>query len=430
VDAAHVYWAEWSATPITQNLVTEYTGTITIIRPNGQTVVVTVTFTSTAGVDFVQDGSGIDYWKSGSANSPYTSSTVDNDPPAASVVAFSKKTNVTVEFSQALGNIYFAYNSINGNIYTFYNNFAILSNGKGYWGSGTVVKNVVGSTYQLQATGGDPAGTIGFNGTFSTFNFNVGVDENWNGFTIGTYGLDVDVNPPTPCVDYLSIIPNPTPGGCCPIPTLYCVKLLNAVPQTPQSVTTCTQQNEGSASFILSQSGQKVVLSADVKGTTSPAFDELGILTVTAPSGTVRGSNYISWQNDCQDTAYPAVSVPHQPATPAVDISSLFGNEVGTFSINIKEWNKYTPYSNSDVYVCTGSSLSSSVDQLTEVVTMDAITASGSQASNGLSTSMTILISVLSAVGTSILIVGLTMFAGYSLIKSGQIGSGLSQQLQ
>jgi len=429
VDAAHVYWAEWSATPITQNGVPAYTGTITITRPNGQTVNVGVTFSSTGGVAFVQDGSATetDYWRSGSANSPYTSSAVDNDPPPASVVAFEKKTNVTVEFSEALGNVYLAYNSINGNTYTFDKDFTILSNGKGYWGSGTVVKNVVGSTYQLQATGGDPTGTIGFNGTFSTFKFNVAVDENWNGFTLGTYGLDADVNPST-CIDYLSLTSSLSCSGCS-IPTLHCAKLLNVVPQTPQSASTCTKQNEGTITFSLCKAGQIVVLSADANATKSAAFDDLGILTVTAPSGTVRGSNYIAWQNDCQNTSYPAVTIPHNPSTPAVDITSLFGKEVGTFSIDVKLWNKYTPYSNSDVYVCTGSSLSSNVPSLTEATILDAVGGSqaGSQAANGLSTPMTILVAVLSAAGTSLLVVGLALIAGYTIVKNGQINSGLSQ---
>jgi len=61
---------------------------------------------------------------------------------------------------------------------------------------------------------------------------------------------------------------------------------------------------------------------------------------------------------------------------------------------------------------------------------MDQTSSMSGQGASGLSTSMTILVSVLSAMGTSILIIGVSFFAGYTIVKKGQIGSGLSQQLQ
>jgi hypothetical protein len=195
--------------------------------------------------------------------------------------------------------------------------------------------------------------------------------------------------------------------------------------------TTCTQQNAGSASFTISQANQKVVFSSDPQGTKVATFDELGIFTVTAPSGTKKGTNYIAYQNDCQDTTLPSVTVPTTTTAAATDVSNLFNGETGTFSLNLRVFNKYTPYGNSDVYVCTGSSLTSStVRALADVATVDAMSSSTSQGASGLSTSMTVLVAVLSAVGTSVLIIGVTIFAGFTLVKKGTVGSGLSQQLQ
>jgi len=287
--SAPVYWAKWSSTPITVNGVTKYTGNINVKRPNGQSVDVGINVTSSAGVAFVQDGSSsqVDYWKSGSANSPYKSTAVDNDPPAGTVFGLKAATEIKVEFSKPMGNFYLAYISINYNTWSFNQNFDILSNGTGYWGGGPVVKEQVGTKYQLRTISGDPHGVLGFKGTFPTFSWSVLASENWNGFTLGTYGLDEDVNVPTGCADFLNKIPT------------YC----------------------------------------------------------------------------CSSSSTP---------------KALLG----------------------------------------EASTMDQTSSMSGQGANGLSTSMTILVSVLSAMGTSMLIIGISFFAGYTIVKKGQIGSGLSQQLQ
>jgi hypothetical protein len=286
-NSAPVFWAKWNATPITENGVTKYTGNISVKRPSGQFVDVGIKVTSTKGLAFVQDGSAsqIDYWMSGSPNSPYKSTAIDNDPTPKSVVAFSSATDVTVEFSQPMGNFYLAYISINSNTWSFTQNFDILSNGTGYWGGGPVVKEIVGTKYQLRSLSGDPHGALGFKGTFSTFSWSVLASENWNGFTLGTYGLDADVNTPTGCADFISKIPT------------YCCS----------SIGTKALMGEASAMDQTDQS--------------------------RPPTG-------------------------------------------------------------------------------------------------GLSTSMTVLVAVLSAMGTSILIIGISFFAGYTIVKKGQIGSGLAQQLQ
>jgi len=326
-----------------------------------------------------------------------------------------------------LGNVFLSYISINGNTFAFDRDFKILSNGQGYWGTGTVVHAVVGNTFQLQTTSGEPHGTVGLDGVFDKFAFDAKQDENWFGFTIGTYGLSSVVYPEvvTPyCVDYLSLIPKTDPEACCPQPTYYCVKILNQVPQTPQPENYCITQNEGSASFILSEEGQRVWLSSDADGTFSPGFDELGLFTVTAPSGAVNGLNYVGWESDCIDPDYEIEQITENPTPGATEITDLFNNEVGTFKLNLKINNKWTPYSNEDTYVCTGSSLvpppiTSGGYYPYELNGEDSLMASSENGMGGLSTSMTILVAVLSALGTTLLVVGIMAFAGYTVVKKG-----------
>jgi len=201
----YVYYPKWSTTPITEAGVTKYVGKISIPRPNGQTVTVTVKFSSTKPISFIQDGTGVDYWKSGSANSPYTNSLIDNDPPASSVIGLRYAATNTFEFDHDLGDVFLAFMSINGNTYTFDRDFSILSIGDGapracgYWGCGTVsYSSPAAGVYALTTTAGEPHGTIGFKGVFNKLTWTSKIDENWNGVTIGTYGLEHDVYE---CVD-------------------------------------------------------------------------------------------------------------------------------------------------------------------------------------------------------------------------------------
>jgi len=198
--ARYVYYPKWSLTPITEDGVSKYVGKITIPRPNGGQTVVTVKFSSTKPISFIQDGTGTDYWKSGSANSPYTNSFIDNDPPASSVIGLRYAATNTFEFDHDLGDVFLAFMSINNNIYTFDRDFSILSIGDGapracgYWGCGTAsYSSPAPGKYALTSTGGEPHGTIGFSGVFKKLTWESKNDENWNGVTIGTYGLEHDV---------------------------------------------------------------------------------------------------------------------------------------------------------------------------------------------------------------------------------------------
>jgi len=434
-----VYWTEWSTTTIVENGVTKYPGVMHVKRPDGSILDVGVKYSSTKPVSFVQSNAGTDYWKSGlnNANSPYISPEVDNDPTAYSIVAIRYAGTQTIEFDRPMGNVFLAFMSINGNTYTFNQNFKITSQGTttpkcGYWGCGNAVwGNPATGQYTLTWTSGEPHGVIGFTGTFSSFSFDSKIDEFWNGFTIGTYGLSEDVYPPTGCVDYLTIGQSST-FGCCPLPSLYCVKLLSAKPEANQASDTCTQQNSGTGAFTVAQSGQRVFLSSDSKGTKAPYFDELAVLSVRSPSGQVRGSNYIAWEPDCQNTTFPstAISNSKSPTGPAQEITTLFGNEVGTFSLGISVINKNSPYSNLDTWVCTGTTITTGTNAMSAESSRSAVSGAD-QMTNGLSVQMTVMVAILSAVGTSMLIVGAMMIAGYSVVKKGSnsVSDGLKEQL-
>jgi len=95
----------------------------------------------------------------------------------------------------------------------------------------------------------------------------------------------------------------------------------------------------------------------DKAGTTSPYFDELAVTCVTAPDGTVRGANYRVWESTCENPAYPDIFLQeaqqHGPIGPSCDLTSLFGGETGTFTINISVKNAWREFTTSDVWVCT-----------------------------------------------------------------------------
>jgi hypothetical protein len=89
-------------------------------------------------------------------------------------------------------------------------------------------------------------------------------------------------------------------------------------------------------------------------GTARPYFDEVGVLIVTSPTGVVRSQNYIGWQNDCRLVGATLPDVggfgsgngsPCGPTNAAVqDVTPLFGNQCGLFTVTIQVRNGFTPY--------------------------------------------------------------------------------------
>eukprot|EP01123_Difflugia_compressa_P004982 TRINITY_DN164_c0_g1_i5.p1 TRINITY_DN164_c0_g1~~TRINITY_DN164_c0_g1_i5.p1 ORF type:complete len:875 (-),score=254.63 TRINITY_DN164_c0_g1_i5:89-2713(-) len=334
---------------------------------------VDVKITLPAGVNLVQTGKGgsntEDYFKTNVAaspytNSPYVGSTLLNNPPAAQLISIAKAQTITIEFSYAVTDIVLDFVSINGNSYIFTDPFTFVGLGNGvtsacgYWGcttstTQTVVTTGGATTYTLKGDG-EPHGAILFKGTFFRFTFKVAIDEYWNGFTLGVLGSTF-IAPPITCLQsQSSYVIN---GGTCSATGLTCVRLASAIPQKSQSVSGCYLFAYTSSQLTLDTPGQKVYLSSDAGATLAPSFDEVGVLAVTSPTKALRGGNYNSYQLDCSNGNFKKVTIPTSTTPGAVDITSLFGGEVGTFTIDLSLYNKYNPYSTSDAWVCTGANL-------------------------------------------------------------------------
>lgn len=167
---ADVIWVDWHT--ILENGDVEGTATV-----SGGTV--TVTYSGERA--FVQTSCGTNYWN---PSSPYISATVPNAPPDCDIIALSQATAKTLTFSEPVANVFFAVVSLNGNGYRFDRDFDILSFDCGYWGCGTLTKQVNPPTYDLIGSG-EPHGVIQLLGSFSSVSWTSLSNENWNGFSIG-----------------------------------------------------------------------------------------------------------------------------------------------------------------------------------------------------------------------------------------------------
>ena len=167
---ADVIWVDWHT--ILENGDVEGTATV-----SGGTV--TVTYSGERA--FVQTSCGTNYWN---PSTPYISATVPNPPPDCDIIALSQATAKTLTFSEPVANVFFAVVSLNGNGYRFDRDFDILSFDCGYWGCGTLTKQINPPTYDLIGSG-EPHGVIQLLGSFSSVSWTSLSNENWNGFSIG-----------------------------------------------------------------------------------------------------------------------------------------------------------------------------------------------------------------------------------------------------
>ena len=207
LEAAPIFWTDWTGTDTCQGQCFEAAGTITT-----PTATVGVTYNNPQGVGFYNTGlpGEIDYWtpRTPVTNSPYTSAAVDNVPTGTDMIALQFAGNQTLTFSETIANPVFGFVSLNVNGYAFLNqDFNILSlggesgNSCGYWGCGGASKNVVvlpsgDIEYQLVANnigGSEPHGTIQFLGAFDSLVWRSLTNEYWNGFTVGVQGTDDEV---------------------------------------------------------------------------------------------------------------------------------------------------------------------------------------------------------------------------------------------
>ncbi len=149
---AQVIWTDWTG------------GTA---GTNGAAVGSLTVGTTTVGVAYageiqsLQTSGGTDYWN---PSAPYISATVPNAPPTPDIIAISQASTKTITFSQPVTNPLFAVVSLNGNGYRFDRDFSILSFGQGFWGNGTLTRQVTsGGLFELDGTG-EPHGLIEFQG--------------------------------------------------------------------------------------------------------------------------------------------------------------------------------------------------------------------------------------------------------------------------
>ncbi|MGZ5052754.1 MAG: Ig-like domain-containing protein [Methylobacter sp.] len=190
-----VHWVDWTSATGGGN---GAPGTIrgTIDLGNGQTVGVTYT----GEYQFAQTNGGTNFY-TGPAGT-YTSAAVANGPGGSSdIIALSQQTQKTLTFSQPVDNLFFAVVSLNGmtggvnNGYLFDHDFNIVSSGPGYFGQGAATKVALPdgrfellSTYNSTPTLREFHGVVQIDGTVQSLTWTSLAAENWNGFTIGTYG--------------------------------------------------------------------------------------------------------------------------------------------------------------------------------------------------------------------------------------------------
>ncbi len=170
--AAPISWVDWTSAPAGTNAVL---GTLDV---GGTAVGVTYN----GSYAFAQTSGGTNYW---SPATPYTSSAVDNAPPAADIIALNTGGQKTITFSQSVVDPLIALVSWNNNTVDFGVPIEILSYGGGYFGSGTPILNPLGTGFYGN---GEVHGVIRLPGSFSSITF-TDTYENWHGFTVGVTGL-------------------------------------------------------------------------------------------------------------------------------------------------------------------------------------------------------------------------------------------------
>jgi hypothetical protein len=156
----------------------------------------------TGEIAFIQTNGGTNYWTGNP--SPYVGPSVANAPATPDIIALSLATPKTLSFSAPVDNLFFAVVSLNGNGYEFNEDFSIESFACGYWGCGTLTKQALGNgKFRLIGTG-EPHGVIRFNRAVNSISWTSLTDENWNGFTVGTYGAAPPVPEPSVAMMWLA----------------------------------------------------------------------------------------------------------------------------------------------------------------------------------------------------------------------------------
>jgi hypothetical protein len=172
-----------------------------------------VTVTYTGNYDFLQKGSGTNYWieepnpgisrPSGyELDPPYTkSAVVDNAPTPSEMIALNQEADHVITFGESILNPVLAFVSLgsagdNGKqvTYSFDQSFSLLSTGDGYWtqpgraneGNYSVNTVIENDETKYNLAGYNLHGVIQFNGEFETITWSSDPGENWHGITVGT----------------------------------------------------------------------------------------------------------------------------------------------------------------------------------------------------------------------------------------------------
>ena len=168
--AVTVSWVDWTSANTSSA-----TGTMTF----GST---TVTVNYSGQLIGSQTSGGTNYW---SPTTAYLQGEVTNAPPTPDILQMSTAVSRSLTFSRPVTDLYFAYVSLNGNGFVFSQDFTIVSQGTGYWGTGTATKSSpAAGQYALTGTSGEPHGLIKFTGSFSSLSWTSNSNENWYGFTV------------------------------------------------------------------------------------------------------------------------------------------------------------------------------------------------------------------------------------------------------
>lgn len=138
----------------------------------------------TGQVAFAQlNNTGTFYWTQYSPP-PYTSGTVSNGPGTSDIIAQSLTSSNRIDFDTPVWNPIMDICSMGRTYlpvqYRFNQSFSILSNGYGYWGSGTLT-DLGGNVLE----GAEAHGTIQFSGLVSSIIWEATPDEDWHGVTVG-----------------------------------------------------------------------------------------------------------------------------------------------------------------------------------------------------------------------------------------------------
>jgi len=180
--AVPINWTDWTSQ--VAGAAPQVLGTLTVGAS-------TVNVTYSGPYTFAQTSGGTNYWN---PTAPYLSTTVDNAPPAADIIALADGGTKTITFSQPVVDPLIALVSWNGNTVDFGVPIEILSFGAGFWGNGTPVLNVNGTGF---FGNGEVHGVIRLPGTHTSITF-TDTSETWHGFTVGVVGLGTPNGVPEP----------------------------------------------------------------------------------------------------------------------------------------------------------------------------------------------------------------------------------------